>query len=114
MMTRFESHVLRPSLLISKKVRKQRLVQRGQRSCEPPEVGESDTDTNAAVVGALLGTVHGRVDVPAQWTDRITTTSASVGASSIRIGELKCATRLHRRLSRATLSANWWLKVAGV
>jgi ADP-ribosylglycohydrolase/fructose-1,6-bisphosphatase/inositol monophosphatase family enzyme len=30
-----------------------------------------DTDTNAAVAGALLGAVHGRVAVPAQWRDMI-------------------------------------------
>lgn len=30
-----------------------------------------DTDTNAAIVGALLGAVHGRESIPAQWTDRV-------------------------------------------
>lgn len=28
-----------------------------------------DTDTNAAICGALLGAVHGRTAIPAQWTD---------------------------------------------
>ena len=30
-----------------------------------------DTDTNAAICGALLGAVHGLVAVPAQWVDRV-------------------------------------------
>ncbi len=30
-----------------------------------------DTDTNAAIAGALLGAVHGREAVPAQWVDRV-------------------------------------------
>ncbi len=30
-----------------------------------------DTDTNAAICGALLGAVYGREAVPARWTDRI-------------------------------------------
>lgn len=32
-----------------------------------------DTDTNAAIAGALLGAVHGRNAIPAQWTDRVLT-----------------------------------------
>jgi ADP-ribosylglycohydrolase len=32
-----------------------------------------DTDTNAAIAGALLGAVHGRESVPAQWRDRVLT-----------------------------------------
>ncbi|MGE5568414.1 MAG: inositol monophosphatase family protein [Rhodospirillales bacterium] len=31
-----------------------------------------DTDTNAAIAGALLGAVHGRDSIPAQWIDRVT------------------------------------------
>ena len=30
-----------------------------------------DTDTNAAICGALLGSVYGRVAIPAQWTNRL-------------------------------------------
>jgi ADP-ribosyl-[dinitrogen reductase] hydrolase len=30
-----------------------------------------DTDTNAAIAGALLGAVHGRGAIPAQWTESI-------------------------------------------
>ena len=32
-----------------------------------------DTDTNAAIAGALLGAVHGRDAIPQQWRDRILT-----------------------------------------
>jgi len=32
-----------------------------------------DTDTNAAIAGALLGAVHGRKAIPFQWQDRILT-----------------------------------------
>ncbi|MBN1673116.1 MAG: ADP-ribosylglycohydrolase family protein [Kiritimatiellae bacterium] len=32
-----------------------------------------DTDTNAAIAGALLGAVHGRAAIPQQWQDRILT-----------------------------------------
>jgi ADP-ribosylglycohydrolase len=32
-----------------------------------------DTDTNAAIAGALLGAVHGRRGIPAQWMDRVLT-----------------------------------------
>lgn len=32
-----------------------------------------DTDTNAAIAGALLGAVHGRQAVPTQWLDRVLT-----------------------------------------
>jgi len=30
-----------------------------------------DTDTNAAIAGALLGAVHGRAAVPAEWRSMI-------------------------------------------
>lgn len=30
-----------------------------------------DTDTNAAICGALLGAVHGRAAVPAQWQSMV-------------------------------------------
>jgi hypothetical protein len=30
-----------------------------------------DTDTNAAIAGALLGAVHGRAAVPAQWRSMV-------------------------------------------
>jgi ADP-ribosylglycohydrolase len=33
--------------------------------------GGADTDTNAAIAGALLGAVYGRKALPAQWLDRV-------------------------------------------
>ena len=30
-----------------------------------------DTDTNAAVAGALLGAAHGAAAIPADWVDRL-------------------------------------------
>jgi ADP-ribosylglycohydrolase len=30
-----------------------------------------DTDTNAAVAGALLGALHGRAAIPDAWLDRL-------------------------------------------
>jgi len=38
-----------------------------------------DTDTNAAIAGALLGAVHGREAVPAQWADRVLNCRPSAG-----------------------------------
>jgi len=32
-----------------------------------------DTDTNAAICGALLGAVHGKASIPARWIDRVLT-----------------------------------------
>ena len=32
-----------------------------------------DTDTNAAIAGALLGAVHGARSLPLQWVDRVLT-----------------------------------------
>jgi ADP-ribosyl-[dinitrogen reductase] hydrolase len=32
-----------------------------------------DTDTNGAIVGALLGAVYGRAAIPWQWRDRVLT-----------------------------------------
>ncbi|MCW5827857.1 MAG: ADP-ribosylglycohydrolase family protein [Deltaproteobacteria bacterium] len=42
-----------------------------------------DTDTNAAICGALLGAVYGREAVPAQWRDRILTCRPIDGLSRI-------------------------------
>lgn len=43
-----------------------------------------DTDTNAAIVGALLGGVQGRAAVPAQWRDRVVTCRALPGLPDVR------------------------------
>jgi ADP-ribosyl-[dinitrogen reductase] hydrolase len=42
-----------------------------------------DTDTNAAIAGALLGAAHGRSAVPAQWQDRVLTCRPLDGAAGV-------------------------------
>jgi ADP-ribosylglycohydrolase/fructose-1,6-bisphosphatase/inositol monophosphatase family enzyme len=42
-----------------------------------------DTDTNAAIAGALLGAVHGREPIPQQWFDRIVTCRPIKGLSAV-------------------------------
>ena len=44
-----------------------------------------DTDTNAAIAGALLGAVHGWRSMPRQWTDRIVTCRPLVGIPEIKV-----------------------------
>ena len=34
-------------------------------------ISPTDTDTNAAIVGALLGAVHGEAVIPAEWVDAV-------------------------------------------
>jgi ADP-ribosyl-[dinitrogen reductase] hydrolase len=43
-----------------------------------------DTDTNAAIAGALLGAVHGREAVPLQWLDRILTCRPIAGLPGVK------------------------------
>ena len=43
-----------------------------------------DTDTNAAIAGALLGAVHGGVAVPGQWRDRVLTCRPIAGLVGVR------------------------------
>ena len=42
-----------------------------------------DTDTNAAICGALLGAVHGRNAVPAQWVDAVLTCRPEAGRADV-------------------------------
>jgi ADP-ribosylglycohydrolase/fructose-1,6-bisphosphatase/inositol monophosphatase family enzyme len=42
-----------------------------------------DTDTNAAIAGALLGAVHGRQAIPAQWMDRVLTCRPVEGLAGV-------------------------------
>ncbi|MBI3268764.1 MAG: ADP-ribosylglycohydrolase family protein [Planctomycetes bacterium] len=42
-----------------------------------------DTDTNAAIAGALLGAAHGRTAVPAQWRDRVLTCRPIAGLEAV-------------------------------
>ena len=43
-----------------------------------------DTDTNAAICGALLGAVYGRNAVPRQWVDVLLTCRPEAGQSDVR------------------------------
>ncbi len=43
-----------------------------------------DTDTNAAIAGALLGAVYGRDALPAQWKDRVLTCRPIQGIAGVR------------------------------
>jgi ADP-ribosyl-[dinitrogen reductase] hydrolase len=49
-----------------------------------------DTDTNAAVTGALLGAVHGRNAVPAQWVEKILSCRPEAGQPHIRRPRPRC------------------------
>lgn len=42
-----------------------------------------DTDTNAAICGALLGAVHGRDAIPDQWTDRLLNCRPEAGRANV-------------------------------
>ncbi|MFV8754829.1 inositol monophosphatase family protein [Nannocystaceae bacterium ST9] len=43
-----------------------------------------DTDTNAAIAGALLGAVHGAAAIPNQWRDRVETCRPIAGLAGVR------------------------------
>ena len=43
-----------------------------------------DTDTNAAIAGAMLGAVHGLAAVPLQWQDRVLTCRPVAGLTPTR------------------------------
>jgi len=43
-----------------------------------------DTDTNAAIAGALLGAIHGRSGIPAQWMDRVLTCRPIHGLQGVK------------------------------
>lgn len=43
-----------------------------------------DTDTNAAICGALLGAVHGRDAIPRQWTDTLLVCRPQAGRPGVR------------------------------
>lgn len=43
-----------------------------------------DTDTNAAIAGALLGAIHGRAAIPFQWLDRLLTCRPIRGLAGVR------------------------------
>ncbi|MEO8288995.1 MAG: ADP-ribosylglycohydrolase family protein [Chloroflexota bacterium] len=47
-------------------------------------MGGGDTDTNAAIAGALLGAVHGLEAIPGQWREAILTCRPAQGASGVQ------------------------------
>lgn len=49
-----------------------------------------DTDTNAAICGALLGAVHGRDAVPGQWVDSLLNCRPAAGQPNVRRPRPEC------------------------
>jgi ADP-ribosyl-[dinitrogen reductase] hydrolase len=49
-----------------------------------------DTDTNAAIAGALLGAVHGRDAIPTQWVEKLLSCRPEAGQPHIRHPRPKC------------------------
>jgi ADP-ribosylglycohydrolase len=49
-----------------------------------------DTDTNAAIAGALLGTVYGRDAIPPQWVDKLLNCRPEAGLPSVRHPRPEC------------------------
>jgi ADP-ribosylglycohydrolase len=49
-----------------------------------------DTDTNAAIAGALLGAVHGRYAVPAQWVGSLLNCRPKAGLPNVRRPRPEC------------------------
>jgi cyclic 2,3-diphosphoglycerate synthetase len=47
-------------------------------------MGGGDTDTNAAIAGALLGAIHGLAAIPAQWRDAVLTCRPRRGALGVQ------------------------------
>jgi ADP-ribosylglycohydrolase len=68
-----------------------------------------DTDTNAAICGALLGSVYGLKTIPAQWVDRVLTCRPQAGLPGVEQPRPECywpvdALDLAEALVRAPLS----------
>lgn len=53
-------------------------------------MGGGDTDTNAAICGALLGAVWGREEIPAQWIDCLQNCRPEAGKPSVRHPRPEC------------------------
>jgi len=49
-----------------------------------------DTDTNAAIAGALLGAAHGLDAIPAQWLDRLLNCRPEAGRPNVRQARPEC------------------------
>jgi ADP-ribosyl-[dinitrogen reductase] hydrolase len=53
-------------------------------------VMRGDTDTNGAIAGALLGAVHGRKAIPAQWVDKLLNCRPAAGRPNLRHPRPEC------------------------
>jgi ADP-ribosylglycohydrolase len=49
-----------------------------------------DTDTNAAICGALLGSIYGSKAVPVQWTEALFSCRPSAGKSGVKRPRPEC------------------------
>jgi ADP-ribosyl-[dinitrogen reductase] hydrolase len=49
-----------------------------------------DTDTNAAIAGALLGAVHGRDAIPTQWVEKLLNCRPEAGQPNVQHPRPKC------------------------
>ncbi|GMV64685.1 MAG: hypothetical protein AMXMBFR75_04900 [Candidatus Hinthialibacteria bacterium] len=49
-----------------------------------------DTDTNAAICGALLGAVYGRNAIPGQWTESLLNCRPAAGLPNVRHPRPEC------------------------
>jgi ADP-ribosyl-[dinitrogen reductase] hydrolase len=49
-----------------------------------------DTDTNAAIAGALLGAVHGRDAIPTQWVEKVLSCRPQAGQPHVRHPRPEC------------------------
>jgi ADP-ribosylglycohydrolase len=49
-----------------------------------------DTDTNAAITGALLGAVYGRDTIPARWVEKLLTCRPEAGVPNVRHPRPEC------------------------
>ncbi len=49
-----------------------------------------DTDTNAAIAGALLGAVYGRAAIPAQWADAVLSCRPAEGQAGVHKPRPEC------------------------
>jgi len=49
-----------------------------------------DTDTNAAIAGALMGAVYGREAVPSQWVEKILSCIPKAGDSRVHRPRPEC------------------------
>lgn len=74
-----------------------------------------DTDTNAAIAGALLGAVHGREAIPARWRRLVTSCWPVGGLSPTRHPRSRAfwpadALELAERLAQASMPTAHYLE----